>query len=572
MEVGVIEDTQSSRVADLGAEVDSLINSSEVFTYAHENGLTVSATIEDMGRCAVLGAFPPEMRAVLAEGYVRGREIQAEKETHKSEEAEEAEPKEKAKNQDSDPEQGAEVQEPKKVGDDTLQQNRSTKQEGQKVEQPQALSNSKQETAAVDVISNNEVADGVSSGGIAAQPSETNKTPSFEGVITAIPLQEAQQAGSPGAVEALSAGSEGGYLVRSKDSEPATTTSAEASVALHAAAENQPVLDATTSSGEGYYLAESKDSYAGIAATVKRAVIVQAHAQSAAGQAPKPFEVGAIAAQGLEDLVVSQTGQEFQTNELYLEQEREVETGADDTGAETEDEQVDDAFEPQLQTNEQQPSDELAEIGVSEKRVSKDYIIPAQEAQTLNISEYIEDASEAISGFSVPIEEVEQIILQAADNIEAMEVEEATTAHKILDELVQKTAEAQSPLQPGSKILEVAMETADAEEELKELFIQLFDHIEISYTPELIESCVKLALQGNMSELMAEIEQRDEEIRVAQGSGTHEVIKQLLSTISSVKRSVQHAYQIGKSALRLYSQKLPASDLKRSPAYEMARY
>jgi len=60
--------------------------------------------------------------------------------------------------------------------------------------------------------------------------------------------------------------------------------------------------------------------------------------------------------------------------------------------------------------------------------------------------------------------------------------------------------------------------------------------------------------------------EKDEETNIPQDSGTHEVIKQLLATISSIKKSAQHAYQIGKSALQLYSQEL-LLDLKRRPVY-----
>ena len=63
-----------------------------------------------------------------------------------------------------------------------------------------------------------------------------------------------------------------------------------------------------------------------------------------------------------------------------------------------------------------------------------------------------------------------------------------------------------------------------------------------------------------------EIEKEAENTNSSYESGTHEIIKQLLAVVSSVKKSVQHAYQIGKSALQLYSQEL-LLDLKLRPAY-----
>jgi hypothetical protein len=212
----------------------------------------------------------------------------------------------------------------------------------------------------------------------------------------------------------------------------------------------------------------------------------------------------------------------------------------------------------------------FVDLETSEDQVSEDIITPAQEVQALKVPEFIQPTTEIVAEISVPIEEMEQFILQAADRIEEMGVKETETVHKMLDELVQKITEAQNPVESDSKDLEAVIETAEAEEELKELFKQLFDHVEIEYSPKLIESCVNLALQGNLSDLIPKIEQENVDAYAAQGTGTHEVITQLLATISSIKKSIQHAYQIGKSALQLYSQKLLLPDLNLRQAYEAA--
>jgi hypothetical protein len=212
----------------------------------------------------------------------------------------------------------------------------------------------------------------------------------------------------------------------------------------------------------------------------------------------------------------------------------------------------------------------FVDLETSEDQVSEDIITPAQEVQALKVPEFIQPTTEIVAEISVPIEEMEQFILQAADRIEEMGVKETETVHKMLDELVQKITEAQNPVESDSKDLEAVIETAEAEEELKELFKQLFDHVEIEYSPKLIESCVNLALQGNLSDLIPKIEQENVDAYAAQGTGTHEVITQLLATISSIKKSIQHAYQLGKSTLQLYCQKLLLPDLNLRQAYEAA--
>jgi hypothetical protein len=113
MDMGTIESIQSEALTSLATEVDNVIEttqadnvieSTEVFTYTHEDGLEVSATIEDMGRCAVLGSLPPEARAEIARAHIIGRALQIEKEKEEAEatEAEEDSDTETAQKTDSE--------------------------------------------------------------------------------------------------------------------------------------------------------------------------------------------------------------------------------------------------------------------------------------------------------------------------------------------------------------------------------------------------------------------------------------------------------------------------------------
>lgn len=279
---------------------------------------------------------------------------------------------------------------------------------------------------------------------------------------------------------------------------------------------------------------------------------------------PQPIEVKQKALESVEISVVAvpeteenniiyvenlQTEEIFQTPGLIIE-ENYATIKAEDTVA------VEEEIEPYLpvQTDEQwQLADDFAEYSLPEEWPSKNFNHPVQETLAFNMSEYTQDSPEPIVELSLPAEEVEQTIIQMADKIEDMEAETAESAHQLLDAIADKIAQSQARVESNPENLKTASETEDMEQELKELFIQLFDQVEIEYSKELIESCVKLAQLGDMSELISSID-TDQAADFPQDKGTHEIIKQLLAVLNNFKKSVIHACEIGKSALQLCSQ------------------
>ena len=217
-------------------------------------------------------------------------------------------------------------------------------------------------------------------------------------------------------------------------------------------------------------------------------------------------------------------------------------------------------FDELWQIPEEMPVSYMQEIDAAE-----DLVLPIGEAE-YSISPPENENAVTSPEISVPVEEVEQTILLLAERIEEFEAEEAETAHQLLDEIVHKVEETRVSMEDDLENHENASEAEEVEEELKELFIQLFDYVGIEYGLELIESCVNLVLREGMPELILTIEEEDD-INTSTDEGTHEIIKRLLATISSIKKTVLHAYHLGKSALRLYSQELLLLDLKRRPVY-----
>jgi hypothetical protein len=166
--------------------------------------------------------------------------------------------------------------------------------------------------------------------------------------------------------------------------------------------------------------------------------------------------------------------------------------------------------------------------------------------------------SKVIEGLPAPIKQIEQTIRNLAE-----QNEEDKKVPEILDEITIKVKEARAETRDLSKDPKNATEllTPDkkVEEELKELFIKLFDYTETEYNPELLDSFVKLALEIDISELILETEQENaEEIQSAQDRGTHEILKQLLVAITTLKKKALHTYQVGKSVLYLCFLPMPA--------------
>lgn len=183
-------------------------------------------------------------------------------------------------------------------------------------------------------------------------------------------------------------------------------------------------------------------------------------------------------------------------------------------------------------------------------------VMPASEASPLEFEpefSRIETASE----LPAPIEDIEQVVLELSERIEELEPETSEVIHEILDAIVSKAERSQNVIETPTNHLasEIVLTEEAIEKDLRELFTNLFDKLEMDYTPELLESFTKLALKVDVSEFVSSIESSSEK---SIDKGMHEAIKQLLTTISAMKRAILHAYQLGKSIMRLYAQQLAA--------------
>lgn len=473
--------------------------------YAYYNCPPYARLVNAMGEAAVFMAAPNLPKEEEAE----------ETETDEEDELEDNQDKAKLKQQPEEPKE--------KLDKLPLEKDVALEQENRRAEQPQASEASEEGSMTTNNVfdkteaaaSNSKASSNISSVG-------TVNTPPFEKTARSVVVQEMQPAESSAGVESQPTKSKNDYPLESKNSEWVKSAPTEAFIKFSASAEadTQPKV-------------------------VKKAL--------------GPKVVSETIIQVAEKLSVQfndnpQIDNSYQTSKPSI--------GTNHAGIEAGSIQGDHEPDQRLSTDEQwQAPKEFIEHELAEAQTSRVFIPPAQEISTFNALESRQDSPKAINKLSLPVEEVEHAVWQIADGIEKLEVKQKKEAYQLLDEIVRTIVESQTSKESSSQYFEVATGSEKAEEKLTELFIQLFDRVEIEYSPELIESCVKLALQGDMSELIAKIEQQDEEeIDTPHDQGTHEVIKQLLMAVASIKKSVLQAYRIGQSVLRLYSQQLRILD------------
>lgn len=194
-----------------------------------------------------------------------------------------------------------------------------------------------------------------------------------------------------------------------------------------------------------------------------------------------------------------------------------------------------------------EPDDILASGYLAIESTEDYFEPPVYGPERFDVLEQAQDkGAEQVVQAAVVIEDVEDSLSRLADQLEAAAPETAEAADEILDKIIEVPAK----LEAASFDETVTQERA--QEELEELFTELFDIIQIDYTPELVESLAQLSLQWRLIDKIEELKTKEEKDDEPQGYGTHEIIRKLLAGLSTIKRAISQAGAIGKSALRLY--------------------
>lgn len=153
-------------------------------------------------------------------------------------------------------------------------------------------------------------------------------------------------------------------------------------------------------------------------------------------------------------------------------------------------------------------------------------------------------------------EQLEDVVVQLTEKIEALEGAEAEATEELLDEISVRVTELHGrfPDQAGEpetdKNLEPATEQAEIKQEVTELVRDLMKRLEVDYSPETVESVVNLILIGPSGQLIEDTKTGHPRIK---DNGTHEIVKQMSLALANLQQKLLGAYHLGQSALRLYT-------------------
>lgn len=151
----------------------------------------------------------------------------------------------------------------------------------------------------------------------------------------------------------------------------------------------------------------------------------------------------------------------------------------------------------------------------------------------------------AIPELPAPIVEIEAAMTILVEALENVEADEPGEIDAILEKIITLPAKFEAT---------TTEEVAELEEKLEELFIELFEAVDISSTPELIKSFVKLTRAHYLEELLNITKVTEEETQdMPDEIGTREFLQKLQHGLSALRQAAINFYEIGKSILRLYA-------------------
>ncbi|MGZ6005695.1 MAG: hypothetical protein ACXWLH_06150, partial [Candidatus Saccharimonadales bacterium] len=153
-----------------------------------------------------------------------------------------------------------------------------------------------------------------------------------------------------------------------------------------------------------------------------------------------------------------------------------------------------------------------------------------------------------IEELPAPVEEVEMALLQLSEVMDPGKPEisekKQDKMHAILNEIITLPDKIEMD---GEKV-EVTID-----KKLEELFVELFEEAEIEYSPELLQSMIKLTRAHYLDELIEDVKPEEiTENKLPDEIGTREFLQKIHHGLSAMKRAAFYFAEIGKSVLKLY--------------------
>jgi hypothetical protein len=146
------------------------------------------------------------------------------------------------------------------------------------------------------------------------------------------------------------------------------------------------------------------------------------------------------------------------------------------------------------------------------------------------------------------VEEVEETISQLSERLEDTKTEEFATINQTVDKIAKLSSQLEIPAKPAGG---EPLDEKKIQKELENLFVELFDRLSVEYSPQLPSAFAALTLNNQLEEVLRFKEGNEPVSKIPQEAGTYEFITKLSAGIVKLKRGLQRAYLLGKSALLL---------------------
>lgn len=150
-----------------------------------------------------------------------------------------------------------------------------------------------------------------------------------------------------------------------------------------------------------------------------------------------------------------------------------------------------------------------------------------------------------IPELSAPIAEIESTMMQLSEALMDVAQPEIKSVETILEKIIRL---------PEIVAVAATEEEELIEEKLEELFIELLDEAGIDYSPQLIESFVRLTKIYYLELIEESEEEVEEELNsLPHEIGTREFLQKLHHGLGTMMQAVRNFYSIGRSIMRLYT-------------------
>lgn len=193
-----------------------------------------------------------------------------------------------------------------------------------------------------------------------------------------------------------------------------------------------------------------------------------------------------------------------------------------------------------------EPPQEEAMLAAGHEAPLKD-VKEQSEAEAFRPAAVEPETAMSMPELPMPVEEIKTVVTQLTEVLSLAEPKESQKCFQVLKEIITLPAGLESVSDKEGEALE---------QNLQELFTELFEEAGIDYTPELIKSLVILTRMHYLEELLKPVN-KDEEQGLPDEVGTREFLQKILQRLNNTKRSIMNFYEIGQAILRLYNQPLP---------------